>query len=53
MVKELALLPNKAQYSVTLQVDQEIMSNYGKRLPFKPEMDGQKLLQKILVFCSV
>ncbi len=40
-VKELALLPNKSQYRVALQVDKRLMSTYGKVLPFKPEMDGE------------
>jgi multidrug resistance efflux pump len=39
-VKELALLPNKGQYSVVLQVDKGLVSTYGKVLSFKPEMDG-------------
>jgi hypothetical protein len=40
-VKELTLLPNKTQYRVALQVDKELVSTYGKVLPFKPEMDGE------------
>jgi len=40
-VKELALLPNKAQYRVALQIDQGLVSTCGKVLSFKPEMDGE------------
>lgn len=31
---------NQAQYNVVLQIDRNLISTYGKALPFKPEMDG-------------
>lgn len=39
-VKELAPLPNKAQYSIVLQIEKTLLSTYGKVLVFKPEMAG-------------